>query len=149
VRYVGFWARFGAMSIDTLLIVAITMPILLSVYDANELLQPTLVRGPVDLIVSWIAPVIATLVFWRYRSATPGKMVVGAVLADASTGGVPGWRQLVVRYVSYLASILPLGLGFVWIAVDRRKQAFHDKLAGTVVVYRDSIAGARERSNTG
>jgi uncharacterized RDD family membrane protein YckC len=30
--------------------------------------------------------------------------------------------------------MLPLGLGFLWIAFDKRKQAWHDKLAGTVVI---------------
>ncbi|MBT7879149.1 MAG: hypothetical protein HN738_13805, partial [Gammaproteobacteria bacterium] len=27
-----------------------------------------------------------------------------------------------------------LGLGFIWIALDKRKQGWHDKLAGTVVI---------------
>jgi uncharacterized RDD family membrane protein YckC len=30
--------------------------------------------------------------------------------------------------------MLPIFLGFVWVAFDRRKQGWHDKLAGTVVV---------------
>lgn len=140
MKYVGFWARLGATLIDTLLLLAITTPILLAVYDIDALMQPGLVRGPVDFLVSWVAPVVATLAFWRYRSATPGKMVIGAVIVDAATGRAPSMSRLVIRYVGYVASILPLCLGFVWIAFDARKQSFHDKLASTVVVYRDSIA---------
>jgi len=34
----------------------------------------------------------------------------------------------------YLISKLALYLGFIWIAFDRRKQGWHDKIAGTVVV---------------
>src|SRR4030095_16596319 len=140
MRYVGFWARFAAFVIDTLLLMLVTMPILLSVYGVSGMLEPVLVRGPVDFLVSWVGPVVATLVFWRYRSATPGKMIIGAVIADAATGGAPSMRQLLIRYVAYLVSILPVFLGFLWIALDARKQSFHDKLASTVVVYRDSIA---------
>ena len=33
-------------------------------------------------------------------------------------------------------SSLPLFLGFLWIVFDSRKQGWHDKLAGTVVVQR-------------
>ena len=140
MRYVGFWARFAAFVIDTLLLMLVTMPILLSVYGVSGMLEPVLVRGPVDFLVSWVGPVVATLVFWRYRSATPGKMIIGAVIADAATGGAPSMRQLLIRYFAYLISILPVFLGFLWIALDARKQSFHDKLASTVVVYRDSIA---------
>ncbi|WP_141737159.1 RDD family protein [Marinobacter sp. X15-166B] len=33
-----------------------------------------------------------------------------------------------------MLSALPLCLGFIWVGVDKRKQGWHDKLAGTVVV---------------
>jgi len=54
---------------------------------------------------------------------------------DAQTGATPSAKQLVGRYFAYLVSTLPLCLGLLWIAVDKRKQGWHDKLAGTVVVY--------------
>jgi len=41
---------------------------------------------------------------------------------------------LFVRYIGYFVSVIPFGLGFIWIAFDSKKQGFHDKLAGTVVV---------------
>ena len=73
--------------------------------------------------------------FWRYRGATPGKMAISARIVDAKTGGRPSTARLVVRYFAYIVSTLPLFLGFIWIGIDKRKQAFHDKIAGTVVVY--------------
>ena len=45
--------------------------------------------------------------------------------------------QPVVRVLGYIVSAI-LMLGFIWIAVDRRRQGFHDKLAGTFVVYDDT-----------
>lgn len=42
--------------------------------------------------------------------------------------------QLVGRYLAYYMSMRPLGLGLIWVVFDKRKQGWHDKLAGTVVV---------------
>jgi uncharacterized RDD family membrane protein YckC len=64
-------------------------------------------------------------------------MAIGAKIIDAKTGKPPSTGSLVARYFGYIVSAMPLMLGFVWIAVDRRKQGFHDKIAGTVVVYDD------------
>jgi uncharacterized RDD family membrane protein YckC len=40
----------------------------------------------------------------------------------------------VIRLLCYLLSAAPLYLGFLWAAFDRRKQGWHDKIAGTVVI---------------
>ena len=71
-----------------------------------------------------------------FRS-TPGKIALSARIMDAQSGGRPSTARLVARCFAYIASGLPLFLGFVWIAIDRRKQGWHDKIAGTVVVYDD------------
>jgi uncharacterized RDD family membrane protein YckC len=44
--------------------------------------------------------------------------------------------QALLRYFGYLVSLLPLGLGFIWVAFDKRKRGFHDLIAGSVVVVR-------------
>jgi uncharacterized RDD family membrane protein YckC len=80
-----------------------------------------------------VFPAIVIL-FWRYRGATPGKMVIGAVIVDAETGDLPTVKQSIGRYLGYILSSIPLGLGFLWVIFDDRKQAWHDKLAGTVVI---------------
>ncbi|RYY81863.1 MAG: RDD family protein, partial [Comamonadaceae bacterium] len=36
--------------------------------------------------------------------------------------------------LAYFVSAIPLCIGFLWVAWDPRKQGWHDKLAGTVVV---------------
>ncbi len=133
-RYAGFWVRTWATLIDSILILLITYPILISVYGIEYFLSQELVKGPIDLLTSWVLPAIAVIVFWMYKSATPGKMIFSARIVDAKTGGKPSTTQCVIRYFAYIVSILPLLLGFIWIAFDKRKQAWHDKLAGTVVV---------------
>jgi len=44
-----------------------------------------------------------------------------------------------LRWVSYFISALPLYIGFVWAAFDGKKQAWHDKIAGTVVILTRNI----------
>ena len=77
---------------------------------------------------------VGTLLFWRYQGVTPGKIAIAARIVDAKTGGSPSTARLVVRLFAYIVSALALCLGFLWIAFDRRKQAWHDKIAGTVVI---------------
>lgn len=55
-------------------------------------------------------------------------------VVDAETGKTLSVGQAVARYLCYIISMLPLCLGFIWVAFDRRKQGWHDKIAQTVVV---------------
>lgn len=136
LEYVGFWARFGATILDSLLIVALTLPLAFSVYgiDYFDPEKTGIIAGPADFVITWVLPFVLTVLFWVWRQATPGKMVVSAHIVDARTGRTMSVGQAMGRYVAYFLSMLPLGLGFIWIAMDPRKQGWHDKVAGTVVV---------------
>lgn len=132
-EYAGFWIRVWASIIDTLLIFAITMPIYFSmpidVYLAS--LIDFLIS---DFLISDVLPAFAVILFWMYRQATPGKMAIHAKIVDSQTGEKTSTGQCVGRYFAYIPSSLIFGLGIFWIAFDKRKQGWHDKLAGTVVV---------------
>ncbi len=134
LEYVGFWARVGAAMIDTLLILAITAPLVTSVYGPAYWSGNELVKGPADFLITFVLPAIAIVLFWIYRQATPGKIAISARIVDAKTGEAASTRQLIGRYFGYYVSIFPLFLGLIWVAFDARKQGWHDKLAGTVVV---------------
>jgi uncharacterized RDD family membrane protein YckC len=134
LEYVGFWPRVGAALIDTLLVLLICVPLVTWVYGAQYWTSSALIQGPADFLINWVLPAIAVVLFWVYRQATPGKIAIGARIVDAETGAVPSTGQLVGRYLGYYVSIIPLFLGIIWVAFDRRKQGWHDKLAGTVVV---------------
>ena len=134
VESVGFWARVAAALIDSVLLFAIIAPLLYWIYGPQYFVGPDGVGGLADLLLNWLLPAVAVILFWIYRQATPGKMVIGARIVDARTGGPPSTGQLVGRYLGYYVSMIPLGLGLIWVAFDARKQGWHDKLAGTVVV---------------
>jgi uncharacterized RDD family membrane protein YckC len=113
----------------------VTTPLLIWAYGLEYFAPASpVVRGPMDVLISYVLPAAAVLVFWKYRSATPGKMLISAKIADAKTGGPPSNAQLLIRYFAYIVSMLTLLSGFFWIGIDRKKQGWHDKLAGTVVI---------------
>ena len=134
VRYVGFWLRVVAAVVDSLLLLAVLMPLIGVVYGWDAVLGGTSPSGVLAVILNWILPAVIVIVFWKYKSATPGKMVIGAKIVDATTGDEPSSGELIGRYLGYYVSMLPLLLGLFWVGWDSRKQGFHDKLAGTVVV---------------
>ena len=136
VKYAGFWIRTGAALIDTLLIMLVTLPLLVAIYgwayfDAE---QTGIVAGPADFLISWVLPAVAVIAFWMVKQATPGKMAVSTKIVDAESGDAASTGQLIGRYFAYFAATIPLGLGILWVAFDKKKQGWHDKLAGTVVV---------------
>ena len=135
-QYVGFWARVGAAIIDTILLLIICAPLVTYVYGPDYWMgaDGMYFAGPADFLINWLLPAVAVILFWTYRQATPGKMAIGAKIVDAKTGGKASTGQLIGRYLAYYVSILPLMLGIIWVGFDAKKQGFHDKLAGTLVV---------------
>lgn len=134
LEYVGFWARTGAALIDTVILLVLMLPALISIYGWEYLEPEKLLHGPADFVISWVLPAIAVVIFWIKKQATPGKMLIAARIVDAQTGADMSTRQAIIRYLAYFVSIIPLCLGLIWVAFDPRKQGWHDKIAGTVVV---------------
>ena len=128
-----------AFFIDTLIVWVLLAPLFIAVYGGEYFDLQLRGEAPgtgLDAAANVVLAVL-TVVLWRWFGATPGKMAIPAKIVDARTGGPASTLRLVVRFFAYLASIIPFFLGFVWIAIDRRKQAWHDKIAGTLVIYDD------------
>jgi uncharacterized RDD family membrane protein YckC len=164
-RYVGFWMRLLAFFIDVLVLVAVLLPLMVALYgggylgrlgaefaallissgdpstDAARVMEilgrsNSTIAALLDIKVQ-VGLIVATILFWRLRGATPGKMLFKARIVNASDLGQPSTGQLTGRFFAYLVSFVPVCLGFLWIAFDKRKQGWHDKLAGTVVISED------------
>ena len=134
LEYAGFWIRVGASLIDTLLLLIVTGPILTMIYGQSYWAGESTIQGFWDALFSYVLPAVAVIIFWIYKSATPGKMALRLKIVDANTGQKPSTGQLIGRYLGYYVSAFLLCLGFIWVGIDKRKQGFHDKLARTVVV---------------
>jgi uncharacterized RDD family membrane protein YckC len=81
-----------------------------------------------------LAFVCAALFDGGEKGATPGKRIVGIRVTDADGGGAIGYRRGFVRRLGYGLGGLVLYVGWLWMLGDERRQAWHDKLANTVVV---------------
>jgi uncharacterized RDD family membrane protein YckC len=72
-------------------------------------------------------------VMWKLRGTT-----VGGIVFDLHVVRLDGrpidWETAIVRALGCFLSLAVVGLGFIWIAFDEGSQAWHDKIAGTVVV---------------
>lgn len=135
-EYAGFWLRVGAALIDTVLVSFITIPLVRIIYGSAYGTGGMIFEGPADAAISLALPAIASVAFWVARGATPGKMAISAQVVDARTGLKPSLGQSIGRYLGYYVSTIPLGLGLIWVGIDPKKQGWHDKLAGTVVIRR-------------
>lgn len=134
LEYAGFWPRVGASLVDTCLIMGVSAPLIFLIYGDDAWLSESVVMGFWDVILNYIFPAMAIILFWFYKSATPGKMAFKMKVVDAKTGGKPSVGQLVGRYFAYFVAMLPLFMGIIWVGIDKRKQGWHDKLAGTLVI---------------
>ena len=134
LEYAGFWVRTGAALIDTILMLIIIIPILTLIYGSDYWASESLFLGGWDLVFNYVLPAIAVILFWVYKSATPGKIALKLSIVDAKTGGKASTDRLIGRYFAYYISMIPFFLGIIWVGIDKRKQGWHDKLAGTVVV---------------
>lgn len=147
-RYAGFWRRLAATLIDTLLLVAVSVPIMMLFgRGMMEAMRPGTLPGAHDLnglLLNYVLPLLLSVFFWVKYLGTPGKLLLNCRVVDASTGAPLRPGQATLRYLAYIVSTLPLCLGFLWIAWDHRKQGFHDKIAKSVVVIEDPLHASLE-----
>lgn len=144
VIYVGFWIRFLAFLIDSIIATIAITPlvstligeILITNYDLQGTAQMIQFLSDSSLKLGLDLLFMATIfiVFWTIKSATPGKMLFSAYIVDTKTLGKASPTQNVIRYFGYYVGMISLFLGFFWIAFDRRKQGWHDKFSGTLVI---------------
>lgn len=134
--YGGFFRRLIAFLLDSFVIALITY----TVYYTVETFVGVFSNGDPakGLSYAWQAlsyslPALYFILFWGSAGQTPGKAALGLKVINES-GGPVGYGTAFLRYIGYTISFLILGLGFIWIIFDGRKQGWHDKIPGTVVV---------------
>ena len=134
IEYAGFWSRTGAALIDSIFwIIFIIIPLSL-IYGEEYWTGEQFYYGIWDLILSYIFPFVATVWFWLKFFGTPGKMALKLKIVDAKTGNKLSVGRAIGRYFAYIPAMLPLFLGIIWVGIDKKKQGWHDKIAGIVVI---------------
>jgi uncharacterized RDD family membrane protein YckC len=128
VRYAGFWLRLFANWLDVLVIAAVNMALMYATGaqpEASRAARPELLLSPVLVILFWVS-----------QGATPGKMLCRLRIVDEVSGGRPSLWQCIGRYMMAVVVMGLAGIGYLWIAIDPRKQGWHDKVVRTLVVKR-------------
>lgn len=111
----GFWIRMAALLLDAILV--------------------GFVAGMLHHGSNYHLVVLALYgaVMWKLRGAT-----IGGIVFDLKVVRLDGrqidWETAIIRALACFLSLAVAGLGFIWIAIDPDNQAWHDKIAGTVVV---------------
>jgi uncharacterized RDD family membrane protein YckC len=121
----SFWRRLGAYLIDYVLVTVVFA------------IPPSLVTGgPPGLIflVALFMPVAYYIVGYGIGQ-TLGCVALG-VRIQTEDGGEPGFGRGFIRWFISIFSALAIGLGYFWMIWDPKKQTWHDKAAGTLVVKR-------------
>jgi uncharacterized RDD family membrane protein YckC len=118
----GFWLRMGALALDFLLVAIVTHILYDAVWHDRD-------SGGLPLVTL----AIYGAVMWALKGTTIGGSICGIHLVRLD-GKPIDWGTSIMRALSCFLSLIVAGLGFIWIAIDTDHQAWHDKVAGTVVV---------------
>ncbi len=146
-RYGGFWRRVVAIFIDKIILYCVYIAVMIAEFTilpsrpySHLPDMPTGIWADVTpgfIIGHLIMGVIIGMVYFIYFHGsvgrTPGKMLLGLKVIQ-TTGKDMTYGVAFLRWVGYIFSVLPLYLGFLWVAFDGKKQGWHDKIAGTLVI---------------
>lgn len=72
---------------------------------------------------------------WHFFNTTPGKWIIGLKFADKETMEAPSLVQYIKRFLGFYLSLPIFMIGFAALGFSKTKQAWHDRIAGTVVIY--------------
>lgn len=114
----GFWIRMGALGIDGILCVFVLKLITFGHFNFGMSLLVLAAYGAV---------------MWKHRGTTVGGSICHLKVVRLDDRPMD-WTGAIVRALGCFLSLAVVGLGFLWVAFDDDKQAWHDKITGTVVV---------------
>ncbi|HVS53253.1 MAG TPA: RDD family protein [Opitutaceae bacterium] len=134
----GFWIRLWALFLDIILVAVLTSLIFETLEWFVALLSqlrafPHALRlhgGPPSFLL--MLGVYGALM-WKFRGTTIGGIICGLKVVRIDNRPMD-WATAAVRAVSCFLSLVVVGLGFIWVAIDEDKQSWHDRIAGTTVV---------------
>ncbi len=151
IAYAGFWKRFAAYLIDSIVLSIVSLIIILpfifvlgmgvaltAISEEPEQAIPAIVGA----IVGWLfMALLLTVGQWLYfalmessrQQGTLGKMAVGIKVTDLNGNPVTFGRAS-GRYFAKIISGLTFGIGYIIAGFTDRKQALHDMIASCLVL---------------
>lgn len=148
----GLFRRWFAAAIDPLLgfvLWLVVVTIVGGIFGSLE--QGMFGSMGVTIIALGVVTVVYGIFYFKMlaKGTTPGKWLLGEQVVNKEDGGFPGLGRMFLReVVGKAASGAFLGIGFFWAIFDNDAQAWHDKIAGTVVVKKGSNVVVTSASET-
>ena len=138
-HYAGFWRRFVALVIDSIIItVAVTIIGFVTGFIAimNGFVfksDGTLLNSILFGVVAFVGPLLYSILFESSaQQGTPGKILLNISVTDLD-GNRISFGRAAGRTLCKTVSGLFL-IGYIMAGFTKRKQALHDMMAGTFVV---------------
>ena len=155
-QYAGFTTRLIAYVVDRIILAGILGALAFGIRFVTDAIGFDLaaLEGTLALVVAAILVGISVSVvllydigFWMLAGQTPGKRLMGMRIVRTDGRRLTLWN-CIRRMVGYQISRI-LYLGYLWVLVDNKRQAWHDHLAGTYVIYTwpevERLPSVRER----
>jgi uncharacterized RDD family membrane protein YckC len=128
----GLWRRLGAILYDGLLLFGI-------IFVGTAVLLPFTGGQAIPASTLWYDAYLLVLAFlfygwcWTHGGQTLG-MLAWKIKVQQADGRSINWGQALLRFLGAVISAAALGLGFLWVLLDREKRAWHDRWSATVLV---------------
>lgn len=129
-RYAGFWIRFAAFVIDSIVIGFVA-----GVFTGGEAITNPDIANARHTGIENVASFVFFTILWSSIGGgqTLGMRLLGLRVVDRD-GKAIGYGTAVLRYIGFVISAAAILIGLVWAAFDAQKQGWHDKIAGTFVI---------------
>ena len=150
VTVVGFGPRLLAALIDCVMVGSLGFMLAFAIGLIGifvEMYRPEQSSGSLELLMVLCVlgfSVVYFVGFWSAEGQTIGTTLLGLRVVGVDGSKLSTGKAL-LRYLGYIVNAIVLSIGFLWAAFDKRRQGWHDKMAGTIVIYEeDRFAAADE-----
>ena len=154
VTYAGFWLRFVAYVLDSLIIGFAVMVLFVPFFFlmGGVSILEKLPRGRVErvdpaqfmafLTLALTLVALSSVAKWLYfaylesgeKQATWGKQALGIYVTDLAGQRITFGRATGRFFAKIVTGLIPLGIGFIMAGFTERRQALHDLIASTLVL---------------
>lgn len=135
MQYAGLGKRLGAILYDSLLILALwflTLALIAMGSDSSSAVEQVVPAIYVQVICC-LETFVFFYFFWMHRGRTLGMMAWHTHLATVA-GEPLRPSHVCLRILGAICNFATLGLGYLWILVDKHQRSFSDIISGTCIV---------------
>ena len=148
-QYAGFGTRLGALIIDGLIVVLFLIPAIIAGIAGPRRLTSCTVDGEfgvcevptggtiaIAILLGLVGMAAFVTLYCRKVGAGQswGQKATGVRVVDMTTGAPIGTGRAVGRFFARYLSSFVCYLGYLWMLWDPKKQTWHDKIVGSIVV---------------